>query len=126
MRDVVCGVWRLARGRDGNRMEWEPVARLDMDEVERVTGLLFGEDKDTNIFDLCDAYGARELLCCLALVHHFGYTTDGSFSCGSTMSLLLGFNLDTLQWELVCEPGAEYSGACTMSSMAVELRPGLE
>lgn len=123
---VVCGVWRLAADQQRNK-KWVEVARLEVEEVKRLMGLRFAGSEYHHLdFYSCDfcgfrSYGLRELLCC-SLVRVRCTQVNGS---DCRLLVLLGFNLDTGQWELVHElQHPEKDGVVCMPS-AVDLRPDL-
>lgn len=113
---VTLGLWRLAR----KRLEWEPVAYLHLRTVESLTGSTDLHDLDVVI---CGAFGAQEFLCCNEQVHPKTATQGTPLS-----TFLLGFNLDTGEWELLhhnLTRGAYWNRDSDSIATPMELSPHL-
>lgn len=103
---VACGLWRLQQlgGESGDqKKKWTEVARLEVHEVRRLVGLRYAAFRHHVDFECEDfqrflPYGIRELLCC-SLVK-VDVEVEGSYR---RLLVLLGFNLDSGDWELVNE-----------------------
>lgn len=94
--EVGWGVWRLVR----ERMEWEVVARLDMQEFERLTGVrqpLHHDQRCRRFIRFRDAYALRDLVCCHLVHKPYDVALEKGADAQDGLSAMwvLGFNLDT-------------------------------
>lgn len=116
--NIVCAIWRLA-WRDGGLMQWEGVALLKEEQLQKLTART-----SFRHLELTSAYGVNAILCCQvgARVEDFDSDDPDAYSYEIPYDTwLVGFNLNTLEWQLMCAANAISYGVHV--PIAMECRP---